>query len=401
MPKASQREDHELPCHADSVQDFATFKALIETLTHTLSECVKTQSVTSPNKRLIKRVADEILIATQLLESKLEYADCIENPIVDAPINTPLDRTVTIDDVRQTIREEIAKIQIPNVAFTAPSRSFSDIVRTQRQPKSKESAAPPKTKPAIIVSSKKSVLSPAETHKTWKSSVSFRDTSFAPAAVKYVSKNKIRVEFDSIEQRDATLIKANHPDSQVQAEASKCLRPMFIIKGIPADIPAEDLGDIIIGQNEHIRSAVTKKEDLVFRFKRANRNQALYNAVFIATPTVWRAVTDAVKINLDHQRVHTEDYVPLLQCFHCLQFGHTKARCTVGTTICSHCATPGHEFKTCPNKNDPTKAQCQNCVQHAKVTNLKIKTNHSATSHNCPRVTLMTEKIRSRTDYGI
>lgn len=402
MPKASQREEVELPCRADSVSDFSTFKSLIETLTHTLAECVKPKSVISSNKRLIKRAADEIMRATEILETKLEFADCLENPILinaALPRDSPPDCAVTIDAVRQTIREEIAKIKLPNVTTTAPTHTFADIVRSQRQTKNKEPTMP-KTKPAIIVSSKTSVLNPAETLKTWRNSVSFRDTTFTPAAVKFVSNNKLRVEFDSVEQREITLKKINSPDSKVNAEISKALSPMVIIKGIPSEISADELVEAIKNQNEPIQKAITKPEDFVFKFKRANKNKDRYNAVFLTAPPVWRAVTLMVKINLDHQRVHADNYVPLLQCYKCLQYGHTKARCGQETEICSHCAEPGHGFQACPNKNKAETICCYNCMQHSKVTNSKPNTKHSATSSLCPRQHLMTQKIIARTDYG-
>lgn len=175
---------------------------------------------------------------------------------------------------------------------------------------------------------------------------------------------------------------------------------MVVLKGVPEEIPPEDLVTILRNQNERIHKAMTKDEDLKFRFKRANRNKNLYNAVLLAAPSVWRVITEVIKVNLDHQRVHAENYVPLLQCYHCLQFGHTKARCSQETPVCSHCATTGHSYQNCPSKKDSNKALCHNCDQHAKTTNSRINSKHSATSTTCPRVQLMSEKIQSRTDYG-
>ncbi|KAL0803222.1 hypothetical protein ABMA28_017314 [Loxostege sticticalis] len=328
----------------------------------------------------------------------------IEQLLLSKPdaVYTPptTDCSATIDAVRRTIREELAKMQTPTTAPQNAPISFAEVARTQRVEK-RTSPTTYKTKPAIIIESKKKVLSPNETLKAFKANVSFRDTNFAPAGVKFVSNNKIRVEFDSNEQREKTLKKINDkPDCPVHAELSKSLRPMIILKGVPADIPAEDLANILKGQNECIQDSITTDEDLLFKFKRRNRNKALYNAVLLASPKVWQAITAAVKLNLDHQRVHAENYVPLLQCFRCLQFGHTKARCTQENSICSHCATPGHDFQSCPSKKSPEEAQCHNCSQHSKATNTKGNVNHSATSNKCPRVQLMSEKIRSRTDYG-
>ncbi|KAL0882745.1 hypothetical protein ABMA27_016296 [Loxostege sticticalis] len=93
-------------------------------------------------------------------------------------------------------------------------------------------------------------------------------------------------------------------------------RPAII--GVPESIPTEELTGIITGQNDSIKAAAQSESDLVFKFKRANRNKNLYNAVFIASPSVWTAVIRANKVNLDHLRIHAEEYVPVLH-------GHTRA----------------------------------------------------------------------------
>lgn len=79
------------------------------------------------------------------------------------------------------------------------------------------------------------------------------------------------------------------------AEASKTLSPMVVLKGVPVDIPADELVGILRHQNADIKNAMEKEEDLSFRFKRANRNKKLYNAVFITSAPVWKAITSLVK----------------------------------------------------------------------------------------------------------
>lgn len=344
---------------------------------------------------LRRDIKNDVLSSTKLIEDLL-----LANPDSVHLAPTQADPMDTANLVRSVVREELARIRAPTPA-PAPSSSFAEIARTPKViTPSGPNSAPPKSRPAIIVSSKAPVLNPAETFKTWKESITFRDTNFAPAAVKYVSNNKLRVEFDTAQQRDITLrkIEAKH-DSQIRAEASKMLSPMIVLKGVPESIPTEDLTGIITGQNDSIKAAAQSESDLVFKFKRANRNKNLYNAVFIASPSVWTAVIRANKVNLDHLRIHAEEYVPVLQCYKCLQYGHTRARCTAPNPICSHCADPHHEFKTCPKRKDESEVRCHNCAQHAKESNSTTLVNHSATSLQCPRMTTMISRIRSRTQY--
>jgi hypothetical protein len=255
-------------------------------------------------------------------------------------------------------------------------------------------------KPAIILTPKTAVKDSADTLDTWKRNISFRGTSFAPSSAKFVSNNKVRVEFDTLEQRDKALSMTNDGNYDVMAESSKTLAPMVILKGVPADIQEEQLTDIIINQNPNIAQVMEQEQDLTLHFKRNNRNPRLYNAIFKTSPRVFREMVTSQKINIDHQKVHACEHLPLLQCYKCLQYGHTRKRCTSEHTNCSHCASPEHEYRQCPVWQDNTRLQCHNCTTHANKNNIRINTKHSATSATCPRMSMMSNKIRQRIDYG-
>ncbi|XP_052755583.1 uncharacterized protein LOC128201754 [Galleria mellonella] len=129
------------------------------------------------------------------------------------------------------------------------------------------------------------------------------DTNFTPANVKYVSNNKIRVEFDTQQELDTAIEKVNKPTSSVSAVIARKLNPMFILKGISNSTPVEELTDIITTQNDCVKEATTPDAttgDIKFAFKRGNRNPRLYNAVFTAslactnpssTPTTLTSIT--------------------------------------------------------------------------------------------------------------
>lgn len=126
-------------------------------------------------------------------------------------------------------------------------------------------------------------------------------------------------------------------------------------------------------------------------------------------------------------RVHAEDASPLLQCYACLGFGHTKKICNLNapektskdapsiqitdasadlaqnanarskpTPRCSHCAGE-HQYQECPNWKDASKACCYNCKHSKKFT---ANTKHSATSNACPIIKEMLKRAKASTDYG-
>ncbi|KAI5639063.1 hypothetical protein NE865_08405 [Phthorimaea operculella] len=311
-----------------------------------------------------------------------------------------------IDRIETTFKQEISKFSVftqpqpAQITSKDPNHTYSSILKNTPPGKPKKVKIP-STKPAIIISPTEEVSSSAETHKLVKKNITFKDTNFAPANIRYVSNNKISMEFDKPEQMEKTLKKIHESNCPIKAEKSKKLKPMFVLKGIPTEIPPEELTELISRQNETIKNVITSQEDLVFKFKRNNRKEDLYNAVFMTTPTIYRAAVTAGRVNVDHQRIYVEEYTPLLQCYKCLQFGHTRLRCTNEDTICSHCAAMTHNFKDCPVKSDNSKINCYNCDKHLKRHNSSLAVpNHTATSKNCPRVIQMTENLRTRIDYG-
>ncbi|CAK1581403.1 unnamed protein product [Parnassius mnemosyne] len=360
------------------------------------------RSVTRLNKDSIKKSLEEIRRSTQHLH------DQVKNILCHSTLSAE-NKTVSI--IKNTIREEFEKLTIkPHQTTARPQQdiihppiipaelqSYASIVKTK---KTVEKSVIPITKPALIVTTKQSVSSSQETVNAWRKSVQFKNHTFAPAEVKKVSNYKLRVEFDNQEQRDEILEAINKPDSLVSAEIAKKLKPMVILKGIFKDTPVSELNDIIIKQNPKIKDLINTPEDLTYKFIRNNKNQKLYNAVFMVTPHIWRAIIELQKVNIDHQRVHAEDHPAFLQCYKCMKFGHTKKHCTEDIIICSHCSSNSHTYRDCPDKKDHNKINCHNCTEHANKYKLNSDTKHSATSLHCPRVLKQIEICKNKTDYG-
>ncbi|CAG4996169.1 unnamed protein product [Parnassius apollo] len=327
------------------------------------------RSVTRTNKDNIKKSLDEIKRSTQQLYDQVKT-------ILRHSISSAENKTVSL--IRNTIREEFSKLAVlPQKITTQPLQdlvkpsiipsSLPSYAKVVKSTKSAEKQPIPVTKPAIIVSSKQQVSSSKETVNAWRNSIHFKKYTFNPSEVKLVSNHKIRVEFDNQEQRDEILNAINHPDSLVNADIAKKLKPLVILKGIYRDTPVSELKEIIVNQNPNIKSLIKSPDGITYRFTRKNKNENLYNAVFMVTPTIWRSIVELQRINVDHQRVHTEDYPAYLQCYKCMQFGHTKKHCTENTTICSHCSSSEHSYKDCPVKKDSTKVDCYNCSSHCNV----------------------------------
>ncbi|KAG6465922.1 hypothetical protein O3G_MSEX015501 [Manduca sexta] len=256
-----------------------------------------------------------------------------------------------------------------------------------------------KARPAIIITPTNTVKTQTaeEVIKLFKKNISFRDSEYAPARVQAISKNKLRIEFDRTEERDDALSRLQKA-SDVRAEPARHLKPMVMLKGISLDTPVEQLTEIILKQNPNISSLVKDGAVFQYRLSRDNRNPNFYNAAFITDPAVWRRITEAGRVCVDYQRVHAEDFSPFIQCFRCLQFGHTRAKCEAPDTICAHCASSKHCTVKCPTLEGP--AKCYNCTTYNKRFNNNTDASHRATSSSCPRIKSMRERILNRVDYG-
>ena len=139
-------------------------------------------------------------------------------------------------------------------------------------------------------------------------------------------------------------------------------------------------------------------------FKRSNTKNGvvrdhLYNLVIEVSPTVYRAIKDLGRVGLGANMVHTEDYSRFKQCLKCLQFGHTKAKCTASGLACSHCASKEHDIATCPTKKDKS-PKCFNCHGSNVSKNKSFSDSHSATSSECPVVQKYQTTANEHTNYG-
>ncbi|KAG6455149.1 hypothetical protein O3G_MSEX009068 [Manduca sexta] len=366
----------------------------IQTLTHKITTTINAgKSVTAENKKAIVQYAADIKgIAKQI--HTLDEA------------NTTL--TNIKEDIKVTIREEIskAKLNTNSDPDTKPStntrKSYAAVAKIQNSNnnKGKKPIPKPVTKPALIVASSDAETTSKDVLINVRKEITFRGTGYAPATINTVTNNKVRIEFDTLQQRDETLHKINTTNN-LTAEPVRRLKPMVILKGISREINPTELIDIILGQNPTISNVCnTPKTEINIRFIRDNKNSKLYNAALITTPHIWQALIALERVNIEYQRVHLENLSPFTQCFACLQFGHTQSRCTAQKTPCRFCASEEHQSKDCPNKQNPTAAKCHNCHSNNNKYKQNTDTAHFATSNQCPVVKKLRNEILARVDYG-
>ncbi|KAL4718455.1 hypothetical protein ACJJTC_005004, partial [Scirpophaga incertulas] len=222
--------------------------------------------------------------------------------------------------IQETIKTTLQECNNPNIT-TQPT--YANITNQ----KTKTNAFPPLTQskthkqsnPAIIVTIN-GATTKEECKKTWREQISFRKEKYLPTKITNLKDNKLKVEFDTIEQRDKT-INIISKSKKLVAEKVKKLQPMFQLKGIPKTVESKELTSALIEQNKCLENLNPENPEpnLKLCFLKNNKNPHLYNAVFRATPEIWDKVLETERLNVDHSRVHVSEHVAILHCYKCLQ----------------------------------------------------------------------------------
>lgn len=127
------------------------------------------------------------------------------------------------------------------------------------------------------------------------------------------------------------------------------------------------------------------------RFFIGTRDGQTRHWVVNVVPALWKQLVSHGHMYWDYLRFKVKSYVNVLQCYRCLEYGHSSRVCKHKTT-CAHCGGVEHKAEHCPSKSGP--ARCIHCVRGGLANH-----QHSAMSQQCPVKIRKYEKIRSHTAY--
>lgn len=363
----------------------------------------KISSLIDADKSVKKETKDAIKERQRFIKSVMAFL--IERAKGRKPDDEPTDEPRP-DATFQKFDEKLDAIHKAVLASRSPIISYADATK-------KSSLKTPASFPALILSSASDEINTGTALRdAFRKSVSFKDANFAPKGVRVISNSKVRVEFETPRQREDA-IKLISTSKDIVAEEARRRKPLVILKGISNRVKKEELIQCITNQNPELnlqRLASSGEEPscipLRLCYVLSNRNEHLYNAVFEVSGSVRHSMLTKERIAIGQQQVRASDRSPFVQCFKCLGFGHTKAKCTAESDTCSHCAASGHDFRTCPVKDDKSKLKCANCVQASdesnRIASPASKCVHSATSvKDCPCIKAAIKRLQRVTDYSV
>lgn len=163
--------------------------------------------------------------------------------------------------------------------------------------------------------------------------------------------------------------------------------PRAVIYDVPREMEPKDIQASIKKQNAS-RISKEEAEGIKFCFKTGRKDTEEANWVVEVSPKTREKLLSG-KLFIGWNACKVRDFVALSRCYKCQGFGHIAKHCKRSTETCGHCASQGHDVKSCPNKTKPL--TCANCAHAGK------KSDHAASSKDCLMYRAALERIVSST----
>ncbi|XP_041972130.1 uncharacterized protein LOC121728089 [Aricia agestis] len=229
---------------------------------------------------------------------------------------------------------------------------------------------------SVVVSSKDTQDSGDEVMEKIRKTVDAKDGWVKVERTRKVKNRRVVVGCVSEEERNKVKERLKKNEGLI-VEDVKNKNPLLAFR----DVMKFDIADFVTAftnQNADIFEGLKgdeKKVEIVFGMKA--RNPLQNHLVVRVSPQVWKRCMNVGYAHIGLGRVRVEDQSPLVQCFRCLGYGHTKRVCREEKERCSHCAGP-HLRTACdkwPRREAP---QCINCTRAKKGS-----VEHSALDKDC------------------
>lgn len=177
-----------------------------------------------------------------------------------------------------------------------------------------------------------------------------------------------------------TAIAARVPE--LSSESVKKNRPRVILPWVEADAEQERVLEQLAANAEISAVCGTKEQlekDIAIRLQfKVRGNNNFKNIVAEVSPKL-RKILLKTQVYINWQRVRVRDFISVLQCYKCYDFGHKSKDCR-STQICGYCAGD-HEYKVCKSNR-----KC--CIVYVRAnknsSGEKVREDHDTKSANCP-----------------
>lgn len=176
------------------------------------------------------------------------------------------------------------------------------------------------------------------------------------------------------------------------AEILKPLMPRIKILGVANDVLNDEITEKIKIQNTLPKTANLK----LIRVQANSKNNT--KAVIIETDALtYNQLMKFKRVNIGWERHKIFEYVDVMRCFQCSQYGHKAANCN-NAVCCPKCAE-GHPVDQCKANTE----KCTNChtvnEQQKLPLDDQLDVNHASWSVKCPLYLKQLKKSKKKIDY--
>ncbi|GLV44535.1 hypothetical protein CBL_12118 [Carabus blaptoides fortunei] len=236
-------------------------------------------------------------------------------------------------------------------------------------------------------------------HQTYDVLVQSEEGNISSEATKSLLQNKINpaeAKFEVVKVGKAKgTIPARVPE--LRSETVKKNKPRVILPWVEADTEQERVIEQLTANAEISAAYGTKeqlKKDINIRPQFKVRGNSNFKNIVAEVSPKLRKILLSTQVYINWQRVRVRDFISVLQCYQCYDFGHKSKDCKLGQ-VCGYCAG-NHEYRECRSN----RKCCIVCVRaNKKSTGEKVKEDHDTKSPNCPTTKRINKAIENSIEY--
>jgi len=209
--------------------------------------------------------------------------------------------------------------------------------------------------------------------------------SLSKIKIKSYKKLKETITIVCADEQNASCALKELKERNVEAIIKEKKSPRMILKNVFNMTSDQDVLSEI-----SVKNSIPENEiSLITTF---NKNEVSRNIVIEVKPNIRkRIIENGNKLYIGYQVCRVQDYIHVIQCFHCQKYGHKVENCPNKTeaVICMYCMN-NHRSSACPNKLQKEKHKCSNC-----------KECHPSNSHKCIKYIQHLSKSLSYINYDL
>lgn len=280
-------------------------------------------------------------------------------------------------EIHQNLKELKESISsLTAVVKKQQERSYADTVKMSIASNVHLTKSQPSTNSGIIVASTQQNCSSLTIEKTIKEKVDLVQAKTGVTLIKHISNDRIflatQTESDS---KSLEKIVSEKMGPEFRVSQPKKILPQLIISNVEKEYEEENLNEEIRSTNAGFDEQDRVKIVYSRSFKRGDKTK--WNLILQAPPRTFDKLINSY-INVNFRAHYVKEYVTVMRCFNCQQYGHKGSTCC-SSTVCSRCSGP-HKTSECQKK---TQFSCINCMEHNKKNELKVNTNHTCGGKDC------------------